>query len=145
MGGREGGGNDGCKLSTNRRNMGKFKCFWSSWSSSQWAGSNLLDRTFRGLYFWIINFGFWVYIKTSRIFLVFFQTVFFEPASTKLCEFLLPLVNVSSLLEMQSKTFFPSSRPPALLESTHWLNCVEDIPNIGKFKFKIFQNEIFSL
>ena len=31
--------------------------FQSSWSSSQWAGSNLLDRIVRGLYFWIINFG----------------------------------------------------------------------------------------
>ena len=30
--------------------------YQSSWSSSQWAGSNLLDRIVRGLYFWIISF-----------------------------------------------------------------------------------------
>ena len=35
----------------------QWSAFWSSWSFSQWAGSNSLDRIVRGLYFWIINFG----------------------------------------------------------------------------------------
>ena len=39
------------------RDYKDMKSWQSSWSSSQWAGSSLLDRIVRGLYFWINNFG----------------------------------------------------------------------------------------